>query len=478
MSSPDRAARARLVAVHAALLVAIWLFAAVVYAVVLAPSYRAGWVALDLVAVAGCVALVLRLRSALGFTALGERRLRSLLTIVAISTFAVLCSQGLIPDRNGIWLDESNYLETLRGGEILRHGVAPFASRWLLPFLAGRWNVLPVDDAAALKALNFASLVVTCVYLTLLLVRLGVARRLALAAPLFLLSSYLGVYAASNRLVIDAFNYMMFVLLLHTLLRREHWRLFSALLLLACCNSEKAIVWVPLVPVTLLLEAARPWRRRDLVTALTVTLQLCGPALLYLVAMHFYMAPARTEWSPCLANLHLLSFSSLGAGAKGCAQGGSFRALWFPFGPFTVFALLGFVRGPRTLRPIALLLLPVFLQALAATDSDRMVAYAFIVYLPLGMLYLDDALGALPGPMARAFFLGLAALTVAQHFLLPAVHWLTLQSDYHLVVPANLTRLVMSGLEVLLVGALLFVRHALFDSAAPAGPRASYTRTQ
>lgn len=149
----------------------------------------------------------------------------------------------------------------MRAGHIIRDGVLPFNLRWLMPMLAGRWNILPVDDMDAVKALNFGGFAVTAAFLVLLVVRLRVPLGLALAAPVFLLCSYLGIYGAINRLVIDAFNYAMYVLLFHLVLRREHAVMFAAVLLVTACNSEKAICWIPVFALVAILRASRARRR-------------------------------------------------------------------------------------------------------------------------------------------------------------------------------------------------------------------------
>ncbi len=472
----DRRAALATVAVHLALLVAVALAAALLYGAAVSrprPPLQPLWLGVDLALFAGAVGLVYRLRAHLGFSALdvppGARlsKLAALGLLAALSLAAVAASQLLLPDKNGVWLDESQYLETLRRGEILRHGLAPFSVRWLVPFLAGRWNLLPFDDAFALKAVNFASLTVAAFALSLLVVRLRVALWLAALLPFFFLSSYLGTYAAGNRLVIDAFNYATYALLFHALVRPEHRRWFAALLLLACFNSEKAIAWIPIYAAVSLLRLPRPWRAsalRTLGAVLLDTLRVAAPALLYLVAITLYAAPAQSELATCGANLHLLSFTSLHVTVRGsCAEATTFQKLWMPFGPFTVYALLAFVRPPdhaRWLQAIPLLLLAVFLQILAATDTERMAAYAFIVYLPLGFVYLHAALGALPQRLAKVYGVALAVLAVAEQYLVPTLR------AHHLHLPVNALRMTMSALEVLLVCGLIFFHHAVARPAA------------
>lgn len=468
-----RNAALRLIAAHVALVVAVGLGAALLFSVTLAPSAGAApqplWIAVDAALVALAITAVLRLRADLGLRSLGEPKLRTLALFAAVSTASVLVAWWLIPDRNGVWLDERNYLETLRRGELLRDGVLPFSVRWLVPFLAGRWNVLPVDDALALKAVNFAAFAATGFYLQLLLVRLAVPRALAALAPLFLLSSYLGVYGASNRLVIDAFNYAMFVLLLHALVSPRHAPLFSALLLLACFNSEKALFfWLPLYAAVALLRlpqrtsttstTSSPLRSlRDVALA---TLRAGAPAIVYTLALSFYLSPSQTELHTCVDNLHRLAFTDGNLSLKGsCAQSTTFQMLWLPFGPFSLYALLAFPHAPRWLRALPLLLVPVFLQVLAATDTQRMIAYAFIVLLPLGFLYLARALASFPPALRRAFLVALPTVAVTAHYLVP------LSRALHLGLPTGLLRLTLAGAEVVLVGALLYLHHVVYAHA-------------
>ncbi|NJM91043.1 MAG: hypothetical protein HC863_01895 [Myxococcales bacterium] len=459
LSLSEAHAGARVALVHSALVLGIGLLSGALYAAWFSSSLRVTMLAVDFVLVGAAAALVVRWRDVLGFSTLGVARLLKLVGVVGLSLAAVAFTQWLVTDGNGVWLDESNYLDTLRRGEIVRDGVLPFNVRWLVPFVAGRWNLLPVDDATALKAVNFASLVVTCVFLVLLLVRLRVPLALALTAPLVLMSSYLGQYAAMNRLVIDAFNYATFVLLFHALLRPEHARWFGALLLLAACNSEKAVVWVPLFAVVTLLRSPRPWTGSQLRAAASTVLRVCWPALLYTVAIYLYVTPSRREFAPCIDVLNRLSFTAVSSSVRNpCAQGVSLQMLWFPFGPFTVFAALALPYCKPWLSATALLLAPVFLQAVLATDTQRMIAYSFIVFLPLGYVYLAAALAGMPRLLATSLGAALTALIVVEHFLFPTLR------ELGRVLPTNLSKLSMSTLEVVLVGAVVLLHHCLYAS--------------
>ena len=239
-------------AVHAALFIAIWLFSVMIYAVVFTHAVQVVWLVVDGVLVAGAVAAVQVWRDRLGFTALGPRRGAKLVAIVVFAIVCVLVCQLVIDDWNP-------HIAAARSGSIIPDGRVPYNIRWLIPFFAGRWNILPVDDIDAVKALNFGAFVVTGVGLVLLFVRLRIRLVIALFAPVFLLSSYLGVYGASNRLVLDAANYALFVLLFHTLLRTEHWPYFSAVLLVAGMNAEKAVYWMPVFVLCTLLREDSPW---------------------------------------------------------------------------------------------------------------------------------------------------------------------------------------------------------------------------
>lgn len=458
-------------AVHAALLAAIWIAAIACYALAFTETRQPGWLAIDAVLVAGCLALVRARWHLVGFSALGAQKAVRIGAIAAVALAAVALSQHAIADRNGVWLDETNYLLTLREGRILRDGLFPFNMRWLEPFLAGPWNVLPLDDAEALKAINFGALVVTAVLLVLLLVRLGVRFGHALAAPVFFLCSYLGVYAATNRLVLDPFNYAMFAVLFHALLRREHAWLFGATLLVAAFNSEKAVYWIPVFG---LVELARAEARggRALIAAAARTARICGPAIAYLAAIRLYLIESDTVSAVFVENLHLMGFTWLRSGiANEVVRPNSFQILWFPFGAFTVYALLGFLLAPRAAKPVALLILPIMASVLVANDTQRMIAYAFIVYLPFGYLYLTRALADLP-PRPAAALLGLAiVLALAQHYAVPMLEAIRDRYQLGILGPKRL-KLVLSAVEILLVTGLVFVHHTFYrpDPAAPRDP--------
>jgi hypothetical protein len=458
-------------AVHAALVFASWLFASLLYAIAVARSRQLAWIAIDAVLIAACVWLIHARRDVLGFRSLGDRRALKVLAIVVFGTACALIVQLAIRDRNGVWLDESNYLATVRAGHIIRVGRLPFNLRWLMPLMAGRWNLLPVDDMDAVKALNFGAFAVTASFLVLLLVRLRVPLSLALAAPVFLLCSYLGVYGARNRLVLDAFNYAMYVILFHLAMRREHRVMFAAVLLIDACNAEKAIYWVPVYILIALLRGdpapegpERPWfalHRHPIVREVVLC---CGPTVMYLIAIRLYLADSTTEWNLCFENIDVMSLSALGADiTNNLVKPNTFQTMWLPFGPFTVYALLGFPLAERWMKPVALLLIPIFIQNLIACDGERMVAYSFIVYLPFGYLYLARAITDMPRALGRTLF-GLAvALAILEHYLFPIASRLrSFPLGEAIRDNADLVKMLLSATELTLVGTILFVHFTFF----------------
>lgn len=436
---------------HALLLVTIWLAGAIVYSVAFAPAFSVAWLCIDVVLLGAGIYVLRRQWAAI---ALDWRRL---VAIVATAIGVVAAAHAIIHASTGIWIDETNYLRTVREGTIVRDGLAPFNIRWLAPFLAGRFNIIPVDDATALEAVNFGAFVVTAAYLALLVIRLGVRTPYALAVPALLFCSYLGVYGAFNRLVVDAFNYAAFVILFHTLLRRQHWRYFPLVLLVASCNSEKAIYWIPIFAMVALVQAPLSWRHaRDVAW---LTLRYSAPALLYLVAITLFVRGSETQSvETFVQNLHLMSFTWLRPKlTDATVAANNFQILWFPFGAFTVYALLGFLAAPRSIKPIALLLLPIALQTLIATDTQRMTAYAFIVYLPFGFIYLARAFTDVPRWFMAPWFALMVAVAIAQYYVLPL--------KPH--IPINLFKLVLSTSEVVLTTSLIFVHHMFFARAEP-----------
>jgi hypothetical protein len=447
----------RFAAGHAAWLVALWLAAVVVYAVGFAPNVQWAWVFVDIVLVAGSLVSAHRLQPRALAGCLGDRAYIKLGAAFAIALLGVIATHSLVADANGIWLDETNYLRTLREGHIVADGVAPFNMRWLEPMLAGPLNIFPVSDADALKALNFGAFVVSGVYLVLLLVRMRVRFVHAVAAPIFLLCSYLGTYGAHNRLVVDPFNYAMYIVLFHVLLRREHWRYFPIVLLVATCNSEKAIYWLPLFAVLAMMQTG-------LRAGLLLALRHGAPTLVYLAAMALYLRHSHTEDTGGFSqNLHLMSFTWFaGKISNDVVRANNFQILWFPFGAFTMYALLGFTRCERALRPFALLLIPIMLQTLIAHDTQRMVAYAFIVYLPFGYLYLRDVMRDLPRVAGGVIFALLVTLAIAEAFLLVVAGKLDWQ------LPVGRVRMVLSAAEVVLALGLVALHSIVFDRSPAA----------
>ncbi len=335
--------------VHGALFCSIWLVSVVVYAFAFTPNPHITWTVVDAILIAVGMGVVYTRRNALGFRALGANRELKLAAIVMVGLGCVLAAQKLVVDSHLFALDESHYMMTVREGRIIPDGRIPYNIRWLVPFLAGPWNFLPVDDMEAVKALNFGAFVVTAVVLILLLVRLRVPLALAVSAPVFLLCSYLGRYGGYNRLVLDPANYALFLVLFHTLIRREHWPYFGFALLIAAFNAEKAVYWIPVFVIVELLRSQwtwkRPWNLGELRDVALRCLWCLGPTLAYGVALSFYLAPSSLEANLCFENLHVMSFNGLGGKMADNVRHNGFQMLWFPFGWFTVYTLLGFARG-------------------------------------------------------------------------------------------------------------------------------------
>jgi hypothetical protein len=450
---------ARVAIVHTALFLAIWLASILVFAAAFAKNVEPLWFVVDaaLVALGGGVVYVGR--AYLGFSVLGARKGLKLILIVVVGMGSVLVCWGAIRDWNMVALDESNYLLTLREERIIPDGLLPFNIRWLVPFFAGRWNILPVADMDAIKAINFGAFVVTAVGLILLLIRLRVRPGLAIAAPAFLLSSYFGIYGASNRLVLDPANYALYVLLFHALLRREHWPYFAMILLVDALNAEKAVYWIPVFVFVRLLHDGPPWTRRSLLEVAKVSLYTLAPTLIYLAVLWIYLAPSRLEANLCFENIHHMSFSNIGGAITENVRSNNFQTLWMPFGPFTIFALLGFaLDSSRWMKPIVLLVLPIFVQAVIACDTDRMLAYAFVVYLPFGYLYLQRASLELPRALFTSLFAALLLLTVCEHYLFPVAQ----QLQWRLPLHPNVMKMVLSATEIAVVIGLLFAHFTFY----------------
>lgn len=445
--------------------VAVWLCAGLIYSVVFGSlGLRWGYVILDLVALTAGLWVVHRCWTSTTTT------FRLWLFIAAFSIALLMVVGFVIHDRAGVWLDETEYLKTLRHGFIVRRGTLPFNLRWLEPVLAGPLNVFPAKDSDALKACNFAALATTSAELVLLLVRLGVLQKLAIAAPIFLLCSYLGTYSAENRLALDPFNYLLFVLILDAMLA-AHYRVLSGLLLLAAFNTEKVIYWVPVILTTILLAGSPPCGLPELRRALVTTLRLSAPTLLYLALLFVYVhGSAVDDTGPFVEQLHRLAITPTWAKIEDpVALITTPQMLWFPFGTLTIYALLSLRSIERRYAAIVLLLPPVLGQVLVAHDAQRMVAYSFIVYIPLACLYLTRALGEMPRALANASLCVFIALPLLLTFLIPLCR---LASDRGIgfVHPVlHLQRAIRLGLEaseLMSLGAFIWLDLVIFSRRA------------
>ncbi len=444
------------IGVHALVAVALALSSAVVYSVAFARSVEPVWLVIDVVVIAACGVVAVRHRAKLGTI---SRRPELAGAIAAVGLAAPLVLFLLVPSMDILSADETGYLRTLREGTLITDGTLPFNLRWLAPMLAGRLNVLPVSDAGALEALNFAGLVVTGTYLGVLMLRLGARPLLAIATPLFLMSSYLGQYAAWNRLVIDPVNYAMYVLLFHALLRREHRGVFAVLLLVAAFNSEKAIYWIPVFAVAELLRDSAPWSRAALGEVIVRTAKVAAPTLVYGAGIAVVLHGATYADEPSLLqNVHVMGFSWIPVKlTERAAQKINFQMLWFPFGALTIYALLALRHAPAAARAVALLLVPVLGQTLVAHDTQRMISYAFIVCIPLGILYLSQLLDELPRALGAAFVASTLVLLIGQG----AVRILE--------VPGLVDNLVVTVFELALVLSIVFVHQGVIAPARPRG---------
>jgi hypothetical protein len=305
----------------------------------------------------------------------------------------------------------------------------------------------------AVKAINFGAFIVTAFGLILLLVRLGVPLWLACTSPVFLMSSYLGIYGSHNRLVLDPSNYAFYVLMFHALLRRQDWPLFSAILLVDALNAEKAVYWIP---VFVLVELIRT---RSLVETIKRSALTLGPAILYMGILWLCLTSSRLEANLCFENLHLMSFTNLGGKITPNVSENNFQTLWCPFGIFTIFALAGFILDERRhLKPVALLVIPIFIQALIACDTDRMLAYSFIVYLPFGFMYLVRAVSDFPRRLGIAYIVAFAAQTAVEHFYFPVLDLLNKRPFFR----SDVTRMGLSAIEIALVGSFLFLHVTVY----------------
>jgi len=194
--------------------------------------------------------------------------------------------------------------------------------------------------------------------------------------------------------------------------------------------------------------------------------------VVYLIAIRLYLAGSTTDWTPCFENIDVLSLSALGAQiANPAVKVNTFQNLWLPFGPFTIYALLGVPLAARWQRPVALLVIPIVFQSLIACDGDRMVAYSFIVYLPFGYLYLTRAFTDMPRALARTLFGLTIALTIAEHYLLPVVRrFRSYELPAELFAASDLVKLLCSATELVLVGTILFVHVMVFHGRRDRDP--------
>jgi hypothetical protein len=446
----------RVLALHVALVLGLWFFGTLVYVAKFVGFAEPGWFAIDAVIAVACFGVVFWRWDELGIRIVTRLQL---VAIIALTTWCSYKVMTIVPDAHWRQADEMQYLATVTEGTLRTDAPLPFSLRLLLPLLAGRFNVYPAAPGpAALAALNFAALIITGVYLVLLIRRLGVRFWLALLTPIFLLSSFLGEFASIDRLVVDPLNYAFYVLLFHAFMRREHWKLLMVLLLLAGIASEKALYWVPVIGIAELLRRPRPWTFADLKAATIHMFKVGGPYLLYLaVTLYLVRNATAPENHSYIQHLHLMSptwhWVTI---TKLPVQVARFQTYWFPFGGFTIYALLALRLVPKWTTAVVLMLLPIMVQPMFAWDTERMTAYAFIIYLPLGMVFLEHSFRTFPRWLPPVLATLLVVLAFSQRWLV-YLKWIPAEAP-----PFRLVRLVVSAGEILLIASICFMALVVF----------------
>src|SRR5215469_12584105 len=272
--------------------------------------------------------------------------------------------------------DESQYVKMMLNGIFSSDTLPPYKFRWLTPLLTGSLNILPVKDLSGFTVLNFASLIMTSIVLVQILQELRVNKLLSLLVPVFLFNAYLGKYAAWNHYLTDPANYMFFSIYLWCLLDAKRYTHLSWLLMLGVLNSEKSIYWLPIILIILM-------KTYHVKEAMLKALIILGPAAVVFLTPRLFL-----EEGP-ISNVTRLQLS---AGNIPLLISLPFSYIYFPFSFLTILFVLGFNRLPTVLKIASLILLPIYAQVLIAGyrgDVDRMIAYAFIIFVPASLYYVQ-----------------------------------------------------------------------------------------
>lgn len=451
----------RVLGLHIALALALWFLGTLVYVGAFLGFRQPFWFSIDAAIVVACFGLVMWRWEELGIRVVTRLQL---VAIIALTTYCSYKILAIVPDAQWRSIDETQYLATLQAGTLRTDAPLPFSLRLLLPLLAGRFNMIPANGHHALAALNLGGMVITGVYLTLLVRRLGARYSLAIITPIILLSSFLGEFTGIDRLVVDPLNYAFYVLIFHAFLRREHGRVLMVLLVIAGVATEKTLYWIPVIGFAELFRRARPWSFADIKASAIYMFKIGGPYLVYLAVTLFLVRHASApENKSYIQHLHQMSPTWMWIPiTKTPVAVARFQIYWFPFGGFTIYALLALRLAPKWLTTVALMLLPIFVQTLFAWDTERMMAYAFIIYIPLGMIFLEHAFASFPRWLPPILTVLLAALAFSQRWLV-YLHLIPPEAP-----PARFVRLVISTTEILLIATICYLALVVFrDDAAP-----------
>lgn len=252
----------------------------------------------------------------------------------------------------------------------------PFTYRVLTPWLA---HLTGLDAFWGFAVVTIVGLAVAAVLLWAVVLHDCTPKQAWLALGLFVVSPA-AVYSLADHYLVDSLAYAFLAGVL-LLLQRNRVTSAAIVCVAGLLAKEPVVFAAPIVLLLALKSRARA----------AIAILLAGAPALYLVVHH-------TNLIANGAGREFPYFTVRNLQVVVSNQGGVLRALIIAvvvgFGPLAVAAAFAWPSSTRLMRLWALLLIPITLSMLTATDWIRMLAYSAVVFVPIAARYSWSPAGA------------------------------------------------------------------------------------
>jgi hypothetical protein len=318
--------------------------------------------------------------------------------VVVIVAFVVRWHDGYLPIARGCCSDHSYYLAMAGGlpGHPDAAHTPPFDYRILTPLIV---RLLPLSPTAGFHALTMAALIGAAALLWQLLRTLGFARGASAGGVLLLGSLYwLIEFPQMDYALVDPMSFFLAALFMLALYRGAGPLTLGAIATLAVLNKEAGLILLPSGVLYL-------WRTRRLTR--TTALAFAG-APMVAVAFVRLLVPSDGAYHP-LAVLQATLPERYGSWSRAFHDvRGYFIPTWGPVLLVIVAQPQSLVRFVRRFPELALLYPLAHLQLLVATDTSRVLVFAYLAVIPAIIFALREGLRLDRLVLASAILLAVA----------------------------------------------------------------------